>query len=175
MKLRPDLLLSLLLATAACGDSGGPDLSGSAYVTASLDGSAWTADTTFGIFFGLTPDSGSLVFGGARIVGDQEEDLTIAFRGVPGTGTFTLADTTAPAIGLFSVIYLNAGFPPPMDTWQSSPLFPGTLRITGWNPTDSIVAGTFAFEAATDPDTAAHRTLSGQFRVRYTFQQVFIP
>jgi hypothetical protein len=77
---------------------------------------------------------------------------------------------------VFTITHLNApGLPPPTETYLSGPLFPGTLRITDVSQTDSMVAGTFAFQAAMIPDTTPHRALSGRFRVRYSFQQVYLP
>ncbi len=170
------LLLGLWTAGVSCGDSGGPNGSGAPFFTATLDGAAWVPDTSLGILSGLSPDSGTLNLIAARLVPGEDQTITIAIRDFPRLGAIALSDTTGPATGVVGIIYTNSPtLPPPSTTYLSTAQEPGLLRITSHNQTDSTVAGTFAFTAVTSPDTAPHLTVSGSFRLRYRFQQVFLP
>lgn len=170
------LILCVGTAGVSCGDSGGPNGSGAPFFTASVDGAAWVPDTTMGILFGLSPDSGSLNLVAVRLVPGQGQTITLAIRDFPTLGAMALSDISGPATGVVDFVDTNSPtLPPPSTTYLSTAQEPGLLRITAHNKADSTVAGTFAFTAVTSPDTAPHLTVSGSFRLRYTFQQVYLP
>lgn len=170
------VLLAAVIAGLSCGDSGGPSTSGPSFFTVSVNGAPWYPDTSVGILFGVTPDSGTLDLVAARRIPGQDQTITLAIRDFPRLGTRALSDITGTATGVVTIYYTaDSTLPPPTTTYFSTPQLPGTLRLTALDQTDSTVVGSFAFTGITTPDTAPHLSLSGSFRLRYTFQQVYPP
>lgn len=161
----------LALMSAGCSDSGGPDLSGPAFFTGTLDGVSWVGDTTVAILSG----GSTLSITGARLVSaTEEQDITLSLQGF-GPGIYMLADQSGPAVAALTVMHVDNHILTSMSTYLSSSQHPGELRITGISTSDSVVTGSFAFEAAAQPDTAPHHHISGGFRVRYRTQVVYPP
>jgi hypothetical protein len=69
---------------------------------------------------------------------------------------------------------MPTGSLPTTQSYWSTPAAPGRLTVYGLTTTDSLITGSFAFKAVAIPDTAPPYILSGQFRVRYTFQQFYV-
>jgi hypothetical protein len=164
--------LGLLVAVgAACSDSSGPDLNGPAFFTATLDGVSWAGDTTVAV---LTNGSHLSVTGVRSASPTEEQEITLTLEGF-GKGTFVLGDQTAAGVAALTVMQVDNHVVTGISHYLSSPQHPGELRITGISTSDSVVTGSFAFEAASQPDTASHHQVSGQFRVRYATQVVYPP
>ncbi|HUL04546.1 MAG TPA: hypothetical protein VLV16_15095 [Gemmatimonadales bacterium] len=155
-------LTGALLVLTECGQPEGPSASGHPFFTATLDGATWVADFSDGFMLGS-----STVISGRRYVSPQEtEDIWIQIAGPPSVGKFALRGLFSPATGFFSKQTIGApSLPLP---YLSSDANPGVASVDGVNRSDSLIAGTFAFEAAQIPDTGAHHVLSGAFLVRYT-------
>lgn len=170
--LRTGLLLFPLLA--ACGDSAGPDPHGPETFTATVNGSAWRSDTAVAILFGSICDTSLFLSAVRRSAADSTEEFFLSLDSFRGTTSAPLADTSTRAWAGFSLTHDTTGVPPTSLIYWSNPASPGLLRVTGVTVDDSLVSGDFAFQGATIPDTTAHRNVSGHFRVRYIFQQVFV-
>jgi hypothetical protein len=172
---RPAVLGSLCLILAAglaCGDSGGPDLDGPVFFTGTLDGSAWAGDTVVATLTSST----ALSITGARVASaDEEQEITLFLSGFGQTGTFVLAGGPTAGVAALSVLKIGNNTVTAISTYLSSAAAPGELRITGISTKDSVVTGSFLFEAAAVPDTAPHRHVSGRFRVRYRTLVVYPP
>lgn len=170
-------LLAGTIATAllfGC-DSGGPDGGSNFTLNATLDGKPWFADTMVAITFAAPADTSIIISAARRASPTEEQQITVAVQGFGRLGQYALIDTV-PGIGAFSSVHINGnvvtGDP---VTWRSDRGKPGILNITSISRSDSLVSGSFAFEASTHPDTTVHRHVSGTFRVRYSMQTVFVP
>ncbi len=174
LRLRPALLA--LAAGLACSDSTGPTVNGPSFFHVALDGHPWTPDTVTGYFFYTHPDSGTLNLFATRTRDSVTEDLTLSIRlPLPGR-SLILADTGTVAVGYYSLT--DETIPPPQVRsllFTSTTSTPGTLGVSGFQPRDSVIAGTFSFTASAMPDTAGHRTVAGSFRIHYLTEQVFFP
>ncbi len=175
---RASLVIPLAVGVViGCGDTSdpGPGTEGPPFFSAQLDGAAWIPDTMIALAAG-SPNDTSLNVTAALSLGDSaEQEVTIAVGGFHGTGTYPLAGISTPGVGAFSHMQVDSGVITGTLVFLTDSLLTGSLSISGFDRTDSIVAGRFAFEAATSPDTAGHRRLSGRFRIRYHFQPVFVP
>jgi len=168
-------LIACLTVSTACGDSSGPSDHGLPFFSATVGLTSWRPDTAIAWLYGSDSDT-MLVIGAGRSVSiSQIETITLFVHHFGAPGRFALADTTSAAFGGFSVYDLSGPlFDPVFQYWTQSP-GSGTLTVTGLTQNDSLVTGRFSFEAATIPDSVPHRRVSGQFRLRYQFQQVFTP
>lgn len=168
-------LAASAMVVAACGDSSGPSAHGSPFFSATVDGTVWSPDTALAFLFGSGSDT-VLVIGAGRTVSiSRTEAITIFVHHFGAPGQFALADTTSPAFGGYSLYDLSGPlFNPVFQYWTRSTGL-GSLTVTGLTQDDSLVTGRFSFEAATIPDSVPHRRVSGQFRLRYQFQQAFTP
>jgi len=163
--LRLFALAGVLLALTRCSEpegtvtKGGPDiLSGPPFFTAMLDGAPWVADTAEGIV--LTPSAGgvaTLVIGTRRVA---RQTITLGLATFPATGQYALGGIFSKHVALFDIDTIS---------YISIDAHPGLVSVDAVNTTDSVLAGSFTFEAARliPPDTGAHPMLSGQFRVHY--------
>jgi hypothetical protein len=165
--------IALFLASTSCGDDGGPDLHGPLTFAGTLDGVAWRPDTSIAIVSGSTCDTTTVISAVRQVTESEEEAVTLILQRFPAAGQATLADTSTAAFATFSVSQVSAGVITSTVTYWTRSLNPGWLTIAGATRTDSLVTGTFAFDAVTMPDTAPHRRLTGRFRVRYSFQPVY--
>lgn len=169
----PFATVALLFGSLSCGDSGGPNLHGPTTFTVALDGARWFPDTAVSFVYGSECDTTALI-SATREISDQEvEEVTLILHDFPNAAQVALSDTSTPASGLFIVSQLSGGFPISTVSYWTRPETPGLLRIVGATRDDSLITGRFAFEAATIPDTGVHRYLTGQFRVRYSFQTIY--
>jgi len=158
-------LAGILLALTTCSEpehamttGGGVSGSGPPFFTATLDGAPWIADTVEGIV--LTPSAGgvaTLVIGTRRV---PRQTITLGLATFPATGQFVLGGITSKHAAFFDIDTIS---------YISIDARPGLVSVDAVNATDSVLAGSFTFEAARllPPDTGAHRMLSGTFRVRY--------
>lgn len=170
--------LALGLALAACSDASGPSARGPTFFVAAVNGTPLAApDRIIAVLVGATPDSARL-----DIVADKLgpnglfNRLDLYLRRVPQPGTAALADTTAPGSGVYLVQYQDVSVPSVgLGAYYTHSAEPGFLRITAVNSQDSIVAGTFSFRASPTLDPNLHVSVTGQFRVRYTFVQISYP
>jgi hypothetical protein len=163
------------MVVAACGDTSGPSAHGSRFFSATIDGAMWSPDTALAFLFASDSDTVMVVGAGRTVSMSWGEAITIFVHHFGAPGQFALADTTSPAFGGYSVYDLSGPlFDPAFQYWSRS-TGPGSLTGTGLTQNDSLVTGRFSFEAATIPDAVPHRRVSGQFRLRYLFQQVCRP
>ena len=133
----------------------------------------WRPDTALSIIYTSSCDTTSLIGATRRVSDHEQEGVTLFLQAFPAAGRLALADTSTVAFAAFTVSQVSGGFVTSTVSYWTRPGNPGLLTIAGATPTDSLVSGTFAFEAATIPDTLPHRHLSGQFRVKYTVQPVY--
>lgn len=165
--------VTLLFGSLGCGDSGGPELHGPTTFTVTLDGARWRPDTAVSFVYGSECDTSGII-SAVREISDQEaEDVTLIFKRFPSAGQMALSDSSAAASAVFSMTQFSGGFPVSIVSYWTRPETPGVLTIDGATRDDSLITGRFAFEGATIPDTGAHRHLSGEFRVRYSFQAIY--
>jgi hypothetical protein len=142
---------------------------------ATLDGIPWTADTAFAVVYASANDSTLTISGGRQAGPDQVQQVTLVLQGFSAAGRFQLADTSSSGIGAFSDARTTGGvLLSNVVYWSLSPS-PGSLTLSAIDRTDSTLAGSFSFEAATNPDTTTHRRISGSFRVRYVLTPVYPP
>ena len=168
-------LTACVMVVAACGDSNGPSAHGSPFFSATVDGTVWNPDTALAFMWGSDSDTTLVIAAGRTVSISRGETIAIFVHHFGAPGQFALADTTSPAFGGFSVYDLSGPlFNPVFQYWTRS-TGPGSLTVTGLTQDDSLVTGRFSFEATTIPDSVPHRRVSGQFRLRYRFQQVFTP
>ncbi len=161
----------LALGLCGCGDSTGIAPGGPAFVAATLDGKAWVADTSLAIFY----DS-DLVLGGVRQVSaTRTESFTLILHDVHAPVAAQLTDTAGEAFAVFTEAQDTGGiFLASLNYWTSAQ-HPGRVLISAINTSDSLVTGTFAFEAAPEAAPGSVRRLSGRFRIPYIHQQVYTP
>ena len=174
MQLRTAVLAAALTATLACGNDapGGPSLEGTSFLDATLDGQAWVPDTVTGIMYGTSPDSGYLAIIAGKFEGARQETLIISVP-FPQRGDVALGHFTTAGTGVYQVIPDTAVLARPFLTYTSRDEYPGYLTVARLSLGDSVATGRFSFQAATSPDTTAHRAVTGSFRVRYRFQQIY--
>jgi hypothetical protein len=154
-------LMGGVVALSRCGHPEGPAVAASPFFNATVDGTSWVPDTASCLVLQATGTA--VLITASRLVSAQEEQGTvIGFSGFPAPRQFALADILSPAFAYFKVTRANQPYP---LLYVSGNAQPGLLSITA--VTDSMVAGTFTFEAATIPDSTAHRIVTGQFRLRY--------
>ncbi len=162
-----------LFLLGACGDSGGPGAGGASF-GATLDGLGWQPDTSLALIIGSATDTTLVIVAGRVVSPLEEQDVTLHLEGFRETGTSALGDTGTASSALFSRLLLSGGQVTGSQVYLTGQPA-GVRQVTGFDRTDSVITGSFSFEAATTPDTAVYRRLMGQFRLRWTFQQVFTP
>jgi hypothetical protein len=139
-----------------------------------LDGVPWVPDTGAAILFGSQCDS-TLVLGASRqITPEDAEDITLVVYQFRGATSVSLRDTATVAYGAFSLTHWPDGQLPTSESYWTWSQRPGTLTIQRVTRTDNIVSGSFAFEGALSPSYLSQRRVTGQFRVRYVFQPVYV-
>jgi hypothetical protein len=158
------LIAVLVLASAAgCSDGQGPSLDGPPTMTATVDGAAWLPNA--GEVFGLL-QSGTAFIAARRLSdgGQTEELIQIEFDTAEPfrSATYTLAGGPA----AFAVFTVRTG-PQTEAVYGTDPQHTGSLTIEAADAADSVVVGSFAFEAQQLGGTALRR-IAGRFRVRYS-------
>ena len=161
-----------LLVILGCGDQG-PGHSESRF-SVTLDGLPWVPDSAVAILYGSQCDT-TLHLGAGRSTSPQDgEAVTMVLHHFSGAASVSLGDTSTAAYGAFVLTHYPVGGLPVNDPYWTWSRRPGTLTIQGLTGTDSVMFGSFAFEAASTPSGLSQRRLTGQFRVRYEFQPVFV-
>jgi hypothetical protein len=161
-----------LLILLGCGDQG-PGV-GDRRFTMTLDGLSWVPETATAILYGSQCDT-TLFLGAARSTSSQDgEAVTIVLHHFSGAASVSLGDPGAPAYGAFALTHNPVGGLPVIDLYRTWSRRPGTLTLQGVTTTDSVMYGSFAFEAALTPSGLNAHRVSGQFRLRYEFQPVFV-
>lgn len=155
------LLLALLSTACGGGDPSGPS-GGSASLSATIDGQAWTSEAQY-LQAGLTQQSPGHfpVYGARGTSASSITGITLNLTSIPGPGTYPLGTTSNVAGGMASV---NVG----SSVW-STPLSgeAGTVTITSIG--NGRVAGSFAFVAeAVSGGTGTKTVTNGQFNVPLT-------
>ena len=165
------LSAALILTVAACSDAG--PSTDAEYFTATLDGASWPVDTAVSLVYATLCDTSSMVAAPRGRIAEQLELLSIYFRHYPAVGQYVLGDSSSGTFATFSTGPTTPGPRGARLYWFTGADSPGTLHINTVDQSDSVLTGTFAFNAATIPDTAPHHHLAGQFKVRFSLLQVF--
>jgi hypothetical protein len=159
-------LISLALATALAGcsenpDATGPDGASDLYITATVDGSAWSA-TPSTIVSGATGTThpGSLTFQGSSMAAGNTRTLSFVLTRIPGIGTYPLGVNIGTTTGGIVTMSLQA------QAW-TTPLSGRAGTVTVEAITDSRVRGTFSFqsEAVGNSTPAMVTVTNGRFSV----------
>jgi hypothetical protein len=156
------------------GCDGGPSTSGTFDFSARLDGVPWIADTGIALAAAAPAETTLTITAVRRVSPQEEQDITLSLKNL-GSGPFALGGITGPAVGALTVMQLAGDSVTGVTNFLSDSLTPGMLSITSLRRSDSLVAGSFAFEASTLPDMPPHHQITGHFRVRYTLQTVIVP
>jgi hypothetical protein len=139
-----------------------------------LDGLSWVPETATAILYGSQCDT-TLHLGAARATSPQDEEaVTMVLHHFSGAVSVSLGDTATAAFGAFVLTHYPVGGLPVNDPYWTWTRRPGTLTIQGATSTDSIMFGSFTFEAAPTPSGLSPHRIAGQFRIRYEFQPVFV-
>jgi hypothetical protein len=156
-------LLALALLSG-CGDAGGPGAGGRLFTSVTRDGLPWTPDTAFAILPSGAGGIATITLSRSPVPGTPAlEPLSIILESLAGTGTYQLTGGLGP----------NQGYYPVLDSlgqlgliYSTQSFDPGQIVITGYDPTDSTIAGTFSFTVYGQTDTTRHYAFAGQFRLR---------
>ena len=162
---------ALIVAVAACSDAG--PSTDAEYFTATLDGARWPVDTAVSLSYATLCDTSSLVAAPRGLIAERLELLSIYFRHYPAVGQYVLGDSSTGTFATFSTGPTTPGPRGARLYWFTGADSPGTLHINAVDRSDSVLTGTFAFDAATIPDTGVRHHLAGQFKVRFSLQQVY--
>lgn len=162
----------LLLVLLGCGDQG-PGV-GEPRFSVTLDGLPWVPVSATAILYGSQCDT-TLFLGAARSTSLQDEEaVTVVLHHFQGATTVSLSDSTTAAFGVFTMTHYPVGGLPVTDphwTWSGRP---GTLTLQGVTSTDSVMFGSFTFEATAAPSGLDAHRVTAQFRLRYEFQPVYV-
>jgi hypothetical protein len=171
MFVRQILLLAGALGLAACTETSGPEPLAPGFA-GTLNGVPWTADTSVSAAFATTDDTTLFTSGVRQISADSGQEITLVLHRLSAE-QFALTDSVGEGYGELVYFHDHSALPGSQLVLRSLAGRPGSIRISEVNETDSTVAGTFAFEAAADPDTIPHQFLAGHFKVRYSLQTVY--
>jgi hypothetical protein len=158
-------LLTVAVLTACDGASAPTPVEietpGPSFADITINCDAWTPETR-----GYFRNGDFLSFGFDRYVPGttHREGIGLVIPHFTGEGSYPLrhaADSTASAG--YGVIDTSAHTAVGMGTVDAKP---GLLRITGFHPTDSTIAGTFHFVAAFDVSPSDTTSVDGSFRIR---------
>jgi hypothetical protein len=161
-------LLVLALSLGCGDDQQGPSADGPPFFSATIDGVPWF------------PDDFSALLASDSLRPEVAVHLQARRSTEAGGGEAFFFNLWLPDAFRLGSYRLEAGsatesaaafqqVPSPLDSelfFSTSESHRGTLRITGSNPTDSVVSGVFAFEAE-NILTNEVRRFRGEFRVRY--------
>lgn len=158
--------LLIIVALAACEAASDPTpvdigTSGPSFADITLDGEAWTPETR-----SYFRNADYLSIGFDRYVPGTpyREGIGFFLRNFTGEGSYALRGPDSTSSAGYGSVDTSAGTGGGIGTVDTDP---GLLRVTGFDPTDSTVAGTFRFVLHLDGSAPA-RTISfeGSFRVR---------
>lgn len=155
------LLLAAALAATAC-DSGPTDSpgEGDAYLSATIDGQAWSADAATIMALATSPNvPGSLGFTGGSASG-AVRNLSFHLGRIPGPGTYPLGVNQLSGAGGLAT-WLNAP-----GSWMT-PLSGNAGTITIQSLGDGWTSGTFSFQAGSSAAGTSGQiaVTGGRFRV----------
>ena len=158
-------LLAVVTLGLGCTDAAGPSLAGPPFVTAIINGIPWTVRAADHAFGQLTPESTLVVVGMAIEAPDIYQALGFQVGHVRATGTYTLSSSGDP--GPINEGYYERHSGPGVQTYATGEGNTGQVEITGIDPVEHIVVGTFSFTALLRGGTAVVRVRQGSFRVNY--------
>ncbi len=148
-----------------CGDSGGPDedepgTAGFEFVTITRDGKPWQAETSG--FHMIGPGHAS--FGWDRYIPGTHyrEGIAIMLRSFAGAGDYLLSEGSTENQASYGLINLSNNTATGVGTTSA---YPGRLRISGFDPADSTIAGNFRFDLHLSDGTRT--SFAGVFRIRH--------
>lgn len=164
---------AVLLTILGCRDQGPPGNEPTRF-SATLDRAPWVPDTAGAILFGSQCDTTLVVSATRQVTPEDSEEITLVLYQFRGATSVSLRDTATAAYGSFSLTHWPEGQLPTTQSYFTWSDHPGTLTIQGATRSDSVVFGSFAFEGAQSPADLTQRRVTGQFRVHYLFQQVYV-
>jgi hypothetical protein len=158
------LVVAVLTACEGASEPNAEEIptSGPSFADITINGDAWVPETRF---YFRTGDYLSIGFD--RYVPDTplREGIGLFVPGFTGEGSYPLGrftDSTPGAGYGFADSSNGTGY-----GWSTADGDPGLLRITGFDPSDSTVAGTFRFVLRLDSSQPSRITsYEGSFRVR---------
>ena len=154
----------------ACSDLAGPGTVGPAFVAVTVDGKPLTVDDSSGIITtAFTPDEVLSIFAGTGLVSDTARALGLQVNQFRGVGTYRLANmgsSASPAVGsAYYEVYAHPSIEL-VSAFQTSSVYTGEVRVTGFDPANHVIAGTFAFTAVEVEGTRILHVTNGAFRIR---------
>jgi hypothetical protein len=157
------LILVVLTACEAASDPTPVEIapSGPSFADITLNGEAWAPETRF--YF---RNGDYLSIGFDRYVPGTalREGIGFYVHNFTGEGSYSLRrDTDSTSSASYGSVDTSSGTAYGYGTVDADP---GLLRITGFDPTDSTVAGTFHFAIHDESDPAHTTSFEGSFRVR---------
>lgn len=167
------LCLLVVTSTLACGGGDnndpvgpGPDGNDTHYLRAKIDGTAWSAPASAGILAASHIAPGLYIILG-QPTGDYRMEFTLS--NITGVGTFPLGVSAFARGGTVALSQSPA-------TWRT-PLSGAAGSITFTELSDTLVVGTFAFEARAVPGSAVgtKQITEGEFRIVLTTVGVIGP
>jgi len=154
------LVVSVTIMTACGGGGTGPTGGGSGSMSATINGTAWSAQSNL-IQFPAPQKQGHYPLYGARTAGNTLNGVTFNLVGITGPGTYRLGTAGGVSGGFASV---NEG----SAIWQT-PLSGAAGTISISTLTDSRIAGTFQFTAEGVVGSSGTREVTnGQFDIPIT-------
>lgn len=158
-------------ALFGCGDTGGPSLRGPDFLSGSVNGGAFAADTVLATAYYRGGDSGTtLALAIALNHPDERRAISLVLARLPGTGRVplgTLGDSAMTGAAAYYVSYDHGPFVDSTVGYQTFSRDPGVVHLTGHDPAAQLLAGTFAFTAYGDSAHPLARRVTGSFRLHY--------
>lgn len=135
-------------------------------LAATVDGARWSAGTGNSDLFGLLQSGTAFIIARRLEDGGQTEELIqIEFETANPFQSATYTLTGGPAA--FAVFTVRTGLPQTEAVYGTTPEHTGSLTIEAADAADSVMVGSFAFEAQQLGGTALRR-VAGRFRVRFS-------
>jgi len=159
------LLAALILAFASgCGDGYEPSLEGPPFFSASIDGGPWEPGTGASDLVAVLQPGRAFIVANRFLVDEQVGEFVQLEFDTPDPFRITrylfVGGTTGHAI-----LRIHRGSNPDA-LYQTNPGHGGSVAIRAADPSDSVVTGTFVFEAGQLGGSGV-RQVSGSFRVRF--------
>jgi hypothetical protein len=164
------LTVSLLAPVTfwGCGETQAPNLDGSPFMAATVDGTRWVP--------GADPSALYALLGAQRVIlvarrptqqpaGEEILQVEFATTEIFRERSYRLAADIS-GFATFQVFTQSPGGS--VAFYTTTPDHAGTLTIQGASAQDSVVTGFFAFDAVSLSGSSAVHHFTGQFRVRYT-------
>jgi hypothetical protein len=124
-----------------------------------------------GIAYASPTDTTLILSGVRQLLDGDEHSITIVLHGFGAEGRRALADSASPAFAAYAISEFDGVSLVPSVTYWTTAAAPGILTLRSLQRDDSLVAGTFAFEARA-PGVASRR-IAGEFHVKYYVQPVY--